>query len=455
MERTCAIRLNEWESCPPLQWPDKRPVYFEEGEPAQIMAEELTRSKILSVIETRRGISLEASSYVGRISLGPLQVTIQPKLSGLKLLRLMKYAYGLRDLQLYSNVDYALKEDAFQEILISQLAREAENLINRGLYRQYKHHNEYLSSPRGRIDINQIAVNGGIITSTIPCTHHSRDIDCLPNQVLGAGLRLAANICDNVILKIKLRRLKKLLLTEVSSIQLNYHILQRLDRESNRLVEAYKPAFRIIRILMEGFGLSLDNREQVKFEGFLFDMNRFFQVLLSRFINEYLSGYNVQDEFRLHGMMKYQPGKNPQGRRSPCPRPDFAIFRSTTLVRLLDAKYRDLWEKPPTRDMLYQLSIYALSQEPGPKSQAAILYPTLNRAAKEAIIMVNDPVTARPRGMVILRPVNLAILEELIRKRGTLGVERIAAGYAYKLVFGEATNRETGDRLRLQLFPTR
>jgi 5-methylcytosine-specific restriction enzyme subunit McrC len=191
---------------------------------------------------------------------------------------------------------------------------------------------------------------------------------------------------------------------------------------------------------MEGLGVSLDNEDQVKFEGFLFDMNRFFQALLSRFINEYLTGYNVQDEFRLHDMMKYQPGKNPQGHLSPCPRPDFAIFKENTLMRLLDAKYRDLWAKPPTRDMLYQLSIYALSQEPGPKSQAAILYPTFNRSAKEAIIVINDPVTTCPRGMVTMRPVNLAILDELIQKRGTLGAEKKAAGYAYKLAFGEAVN---------------
>lgn len=436
MKRTCAIRLNEWESCQPLQWPDKQPVYFEAGDPTQITAENLAKANILSVVETRKGISIETSSYVGRINLGPMQITIQPKISGLKLLRLMKYAYGLRDLQLYSNVDYDLKKDAFQEILISQLAMEVENLISRGLYRQYKRQMEDLSSLRGRIDINQIAVNGGIITSTLPCTHYPRDIDCLPNQVLGAGLRLAANICDNVVLKSKLRRLNRQLLTEVSPIQLDYHVLQRLDHESNRLVEAYQPALKIIKILLEGLGVAIDNQDQIKFEGFLFDMNRFFQALLARFINEYLTGYNVQDEFRLHGMMKYQPDKNPLSRRSPCPRPDFAIFKGNTLVRVLDAKYRDLWEKPPTRDMLYQLAIYALSQEPGPRSEVAILYPTLDGSATEAIIVINDPVTMRPRGTVTLRPVNLDILDSLIGERGQITTNKKVEHYANTIVFG-------------------
>lgn len=436
MQKTRIISLNEWENSQPLQWPDKQPVYFESDDPARITAEKLTQANIISVIETRNGISLGASSYVGRINLGPLRITIQPKIKGLKLLRLVKYAYGLKDLQLYSDVDYDLKKDAFQEILIAQLAMEVMNLVNRGLCRQYKRQREGLSSPRGLIDINQIAANGGIITGRLPCVHYPRDIDCMPNQILGAGLSLATNICGNTILKSKLRRLNKYFLSEVSKVQLDYHILQRLEREANRLVSAYQPTFRIIKILMEGQGVSMADQDLVKFEGFLFDMNRFFQSLMSRFMNEYLTAHKVQDEFKLHGMMEYQAGKNPQNHRPPSPRPDFAIFKGNTMVKLLDAKYRNLWEKKLTRDMLYQLSIYALSQEPGPKSDAAILYPTLDRSAREATIVINDPVTTQLRGKVTLRPVNLDILDELLENREKPGFRSKASDYAHQLAFG-------------------
>lgn len=106
------------------------------------------------------------------------------------------------------------------------------------------------------------------------------------------------------------------------------------------------------------------------------------------------------------------------------------------MVRLLDAKYRNLWEKTLNRDMLYQLSIYALSQDPGPKSETAILYPTLDRPAREATIVINDPVTTQPRGKVTLRPVNLDILDELLENREMPRVRSKASDYAHQLAFG-------------------
>ena len=106
------------------------------------------------------------------------------------------------------------------------------------------------------------------------------------------------------------------------------------------------------------------------------------------------------------------------------------------MIALLDAKYRDLWEKPLPREMLYQLSVYALSR-PGNDRTAAILYPTVDSTASEQVLSINEPLYGVGKARIVLRPVKLMKLNELIRK-GKAGVsERIAM--ANQLVYGEVT----------------
>ena len=90
-----------------------------------------------------------------------------------------------------------------------------------------------------------------------------------------------------------------------------------------------------------------------------------------------MQDYTVETQFELEGMMVYI--ENPRKREAPRPRPDFVIKQGGKIVAILDAKYRDLWENPLPPHMLYQLVIYALSQEPC--NNAVILYPTTQPAS--------------------------------------------------------------------------
>ena len=102
-------------------------------------------------------------------------------------------------------------------------------------------------------------------------------------------------------------------------------------------------------------------------------------------------------------------------------------------MAILDAKYRDLWENPLPRDMLYQLAIYAMSHEGG---TATILYPTTHAQATEARIEVRDPLHGGRRALVVLRPVALERLEGLVSAKPTAAVLRERRSFARELVFG-------------------
>lgn len=430
-EQQVHIAIQEWKTASPQTHPSLAGFSFDDDPTARLLAQRLTQWQGVTFHELSSGLEIQTSSVVGSIRLGRLSLTIQPKMDALPLMNLLRFAYGLRDLEIFDKQGFSSRPLAFQDLLILQLIIEVEELLARGLQRRYLRNAASLVSPQGRMDFEQFTRQGGLINGTLPCTFYHRLENSLHNQVLLSGLLLAAKLTTDLILRSRARRLAGLLADTVTAIALNPQVLRRVERESNRLTEAYTPAIKLVALLLGEAGSDLDEpAEPVRLQGFLFDMNHFFQALLSRLLNDYLEGYEVEDEHQLKGFLAYVPGFELPSRHDPLPRPDFAIFQKGQLISLFDAKYRDLWREGLPRDMLYQLIVYALSQQNN--RTATILYPSMDVTAREAKIQINEPIYGFPNGLVILRPVLLKVLEKYICERNIENLEK----FAHQLIFG-------------------
>ncbi|MCO5166635.1 MAG: McrC family protein [Planctomycetes bacterium] len=430
------LTLREWQT----RGPDDDQVLlgrsFDDDPAARRLAADLTRSRRLGVTELRRGLSITTSSWVGRVRLGALDLTILPKIEGAPFLTLLRYGFGLRELSLVNLIDTVTTADAWPDLLIAQLAAEAAELLESGLHRSYLRRAEDLASPRGRIDIDTLARRGPAAQTlaTLPCVHHPRSEDVLLNRVVRAGLELGARLTADRTLAIALRRLASRFGDAVTPVRLDATTLAAADRATSRLTDRYTPLLDLIRLLTEAHGLDdlTATGPDRTLPGFLFDMNRLFQAVLTRFLSEHLpDDYRVESEHRLSGVFRYAPGLNPRNRSAPTPRPDLAIRRRNHVVAFLDVKYRDLWETPLPRDMLYQLAIYALSHG---QREATILYPTTSPLARESAVDVLDPAERVARARVRLRPIQLLDLADHVERVTRVGATR----FAQSLAFGDA-----------------
>lgn len=422
------VRLFEWQRTGPDGCLAGRQLA---GVTERQLAAQLTKQRVLEIVEQRSGLAIQAYSHVGRVVVGDLTITVEPKLGQESLLRLLRYAYKLRNLRLLAPVEYENSGSLLQDLLVAQLHTEVRELLDRGLTSRYLRRQLELQSPRGRIDLAALAGRGGLVSASLPCHETVRSRDHLLHQVLIAGLSLAATMSEDAGLRLAVRRLRSRLDEITTGVALSETVIDRAFCQLNRLTAAYEPALQLVRLLYRSQCLTFeDSADGLRLPGFLFDMNRFFQALIGRFLCEFLPDYQVHEEHTLRDMMRYLPNGNPKRRLAPKPRPDFMISKGKTVMALLDAKYRDLWERELPRGMLYQLAIYAMSQPKG--ATAAILYPTVEEAARESMIEIADPVDGKGRAYVALRPVVLSKLAATVEG----GAEREGRELADQLLWG-------------------
>lgn len=416
-----ALVLTEWQSAHPSTCPGLAELRLSTSEAVQANA--LRQARQLDLIELREGLSIRTRSWVGHLELGALRLTIRPKLDKMLLLPLLRYVWGLRQLHLLPLTDTDTDLDAFEDLLLTQLLAETQELLTRGLHRTWSPRQEPLSAPRGKILVERVARQASGDQTRLPCRWHPRAANTPLNLVLLAGLYSGSRLTRSVELRAELRGLARRMPEELPVVELSERLLDDATRHLTRQTHAYLPALTLLRLLLRGHGGTLLPGTS-PLPGFLFDMNRFFQALLARLMRDHLEGVELIEELPLTDLYRWAPDSRSPRTRPPTPRPDFVVQRRGQVIAVLDAKYRDLWSHPLTRDMVYQLTVYTMAFPECPT--ATILYPTLDPAAHETRLHVGRGAGRRE---IALRPVQLGEVVRALREDDRAGLMTLAKGW--------------------------
>ena len=442
MSVTRELVVQEWSAAHPDTCEDVRDIFLPPAlKPA---VEALGRSGRLTIIELPRGLQVTTTSWIGRIHLGELTLTIKPKIDAIPLTTLLRYAYGLRDLRLQPEATMEAASGGMQDLLVLQLIGEARELIARGLHRDYERRSEGLAMPRGRIAFEKLPGTYGRARAVLPCVHYPRTLRNALNVALAGSLALGARMAGDAGLRLDAWRLAQDIGEGIPAADLTAARLEEAEAKMTRRNAAYRPALIIARLLLEGAGLAIEEgRTRLNLPGFLFDMNMFFQVLVTRFLKEHLDGHVVQSEHALGDMYAWHPDHNPQRWPAPRPRPDILIMDGRRVRAILDAKYRDLWQLNLPSEMLYQLTLYALGHR-GETREATIIYPSTASGRRDQTVVLRDPWSGDATASVVLRACDLAAMSAALQHADRPHAVDLCMNMATRLAVGE----QRGEALR-------
>ena len=147
------------------------------------------------------------------------------------------------------------------------------------------------------------------------------------NRILRTGVQFAATLAEDRDLRHELHYLEARFGDVQPISRLTIQGVEQAARALTRLTETSAAALTLLRLLLDAQGVTfIAANESTPTPGFLFDMNKFFQRLVSRFLRANLSGLRIEDEHSIRELLVFATDGNSRNRAAPMLRPDYALF---------------------------------------------------------------------------------------------------------------------------------
>lgn len=306
-------------------------------------------SKELEVRPTGVSGSFEvkATQFAGAIVAPGLELRILPKCGIKNLFFLLGYAYRLARIR----KELVLQEevDDVREFLVQIVVRQLEDLLQRGMRREYLEKDDDLKVLRGRLLLDTLVRRAPGRELSIPCRFEDFTPDVPANQVFRHTLD---RLPPSKSLELQGRRLR--LMKLLRSVSLRAFTSREVDEfQYDRLNAHYEAPHQLCRILLEASGMEgrAGNRN---LSSFLIDMNQVFEQFVAGWLEERLPRDLVlrtqsRSSLDLRGAIEI--------------RPDLIASRRGLDVFVGDTKYKRPDGKKPRVSDAYQILAYCRARE--------------------------------------------------------------------------------------------
>jgi 5-methylcytosine-specific restriction enzyme subunit McrC len=349
-------------------------------------AADMAKRGMVEALEIRNGLRITTRSYVGAIDLGPVVLQIRPKLADLSpaaMAAVLRYALGLDMLTVREDaIGVPLEDDGFVDLIALAVLEEVNSLLRAGLIRDYETHSGWRGSPRGRLDLAELARRPlrAQTALALPCRYTERTTDNALNRLVRAALAALAPIVTDTGIAFDLHARAALLGELCAAVPLSTALLAEAGAALDRRSHHYRPVVDIAALVVQGLGITVDeSRCSAPLSGFLLNMNPLFERFLTRLVADF-GPRSLRVDAQVQSDTAYVWRQNPYNWLRPRLRPDIIVRDAATgAARLvIDAKYKPFGPKnrPGPAD-LYQLTLYSMScGDPAGHVPAVLVYPS-------------------------------------------------------------------------------
>lgn len=329
----------------------------------------------LKVVETREGVEVKASFWVGVAQFEQFEVRVRPKLVGGEdiLMSMLDYAWNTDAFRRYAaRRSFEPDTDGLLEIFIRLLVEDCERLVRLGLLTDYVEREEAMPAVRGRILFERQVLERFGRVDRVLCRYDEREHDVVENRLLGFALGRCARLTRNLETR---RRVRRLLQTfEVLCRSGAFDLAEaRRSLVYTRLNEHYRPAHGLAWAIIDALGID-DFYDSVSrgHHAFLLNMNTLFERFVERLVADALEGLpgKVRKQFTDGGIIRQ--GETGSTYRNI--RPDVLVeFPRQKLP--IDAKYKLYDDKAISTADVYQLYFYSRVYREGPP-RGMLIFPS-------------------------------------------------------------------------------